>query len=949
MANYNPKKIEKKWQDAWRAERLYAVPETDAKKYYILDMFPYPSGEGLHVGHPKGYIASDTYARFKRKQGYAVLHPMGWDAFGLPAENFAIKTKTHPRKAVEKNIARYKEQLERIGFDYDWEREINTTDPSFYKWTQWIFLQMYKKGLAYESHAPINWCPSCQTGLANEDVEDGLCERCGTKVEKKPMRQWVLRITDYAERLLSGLADLNWPESIKESQRNWIGKSEGAVFTFPLVGVAGQDNRKHSVEVFTTRPDTIHGVTFLAVSPELAQKWVSVGWQASNAVREYVANAIKSRIAIGTGGVRGKAEKTGIDAGIFAVHPATQEKIAVWVADYVMSDVGTGAIMGVPAHDERDAEFTRTYSLPIKHVLEPVTGTPAENEQKRKSIVAIVKNPATGRYLSLNWGPKYGGSLFIGGGREEGEEPITTALREIAEETGYVDAEFISHTGITHHHYFAFSKGVARNTEVVGLYFELQSEQKIAHNHQADEAGKFAVEWLSESEVLAKIEDENHALIFQTLVLGKPFTGEGLLVGSGEYDGLSSEEAKKRITKAYGKPQTNYRLQDWVFSRQRYWGEPIPLIHCAQCGVVPVPEKDLPVLLPEVDSYQPTGTGESPLADMPEWVNVPCPSCGGAGKRETNTMPQWAGSSWYWLRYMDPRNGDALVAKDKEKRWSPVDVYVGGAEHATRHLIYARFWHKFLFDIGAVSTEEPFARLQHVGLILAEDGKKMSKRYGNVVNPDDVVEQFGADTLRVYESFMGPFAQSIAWNTDSIVGSRRFLERVWRLAEKVSDNTEMKDSPEMEKVLHKTIRKVGDDIESFSFNTAISQLMILVNEMEKTDSVSRAHVIVLVHLLSPFAPHITEELWHTLGESGSVHSALWPEYDERKMTETAFTVAVQVNGKVRATVAVQAGESEESVKAKAFALPEMQKWLGGKEPTRIIYIKEKVLNIVLTP
>lgn len=807
MRAYDHRKIEKKWQKEWEKKKLYKAKKVsgapasnstdhESKKSYVLDMFPYPSGEGLHVGHPKGYIATDIYSRFKRMSGFNVLHPMGWDAFGLPAENYAIKNKVHPRKSVEKNIANYKEQLSIIGLDYDWSREINTTDPEYYRWTQWIFLKLYEKGLAYQSFEPINWCPSCQTGLANEDLEDGKCERCGSVVEKKPMRQWVLKITEYAERLLGDLDTVNWPESIKESQRNWIGKSEGSLIKFKIGGNGDE------IEVFTTRPETLFGVTFIALAPEheLVEK-ISKFSENKKEIAEYAAQAKNKGEVERT---NAKKQKTGVEIrGIFAVNPISKEKIPVFVADYVLTTYGTGAVMGVPAHDLRDAEFAGLFGFYPKPVV--------------------------------------------------------------------------------------------------------------------------------------VINDENK------------------LINSGKFDGLDSEAAKKEIVKAVGgRMVTKYRLRDWVFSRQRYWGEPIPVIHCEKCGVVLVPEKDLPVKLPEVKNYAPTGTGESPLADIEKWVNVKCPTCGGNAKRETNTMPQWAGSSWYYLRYMDPKNKKALVDPKLEKYWAPVDMYIGGAEHATRHLIYARFWHKFLYDIGITSTIEPFARYNYVGLILGEDGRKMSKRFGNVINPNDMVDTYGADTFRIYEMFMGPFSQSIAWDTKSIIGSRRFIERVWRLIEKVEEKgSRINKSPDQitqmqaaETALHKTIKKVTEDIEKFSLNTCISAMMMLSNEIEKLDIIPRKIFEGFLKLLAPFAPHMTEELWTTLGNKKSIHISAWPVFDSSKITEKKLTIAIQINGKTRGEIIVDSSESEEIIKQKAIELEITKKWLESRPIKKIIYVRGRLINIV---
>ena len=799
MSKYDHKKIEKKWQKEWVKSKLYKTPnETVKPKFYVLDMFPYPTGEGLHVGHPRGYVGTDIFSRLKKMQGFNILHPMGFDSFGLPAEQFAIKHKIHPEAAVKKNIKRYREQLSILGLNYDWDREVITSDPVYYKWTQWIFLQMFEKGLAYESFEPINWCPTCQTGLANEDLEQGHCERCGTQVEKKPMRQWVLKITKYADRMLEDLTALDWPESIKESQRNWIGRSEGSLIKFKV------SKTVFDIEIFTTRVDTIYGATYVVLAPEheLVKK-LSSKIKNYEEVKKYIdASAYRSEIER----TAEKKDKTGVELkGIKAINPANNEEISVWIADYVLAGHGTGAIMAVPAHDGRDREFAENFHLPIV------------------------------------------------------DKPL-------------VDKDEI-------------------------------------------------------------------------------------------------------IKKVGGVKKVAYKLKDWVFARQRYWGEPIPLIHCLACGVVPVLEKDLPVILPKVKSYEPTGTGESPLAAIDKWVNVKCPKCKGPGKRETNTMPQWAGSSWYYLRYIDPKNKKVLVDKKKEKYWSPVDLYVGGTEHATRHLIYARFWHKFLFDIDVVNFKEPFLRLQNQGLILASDGRKMSKRWNNVVNPDDIVKTYGADTLRVYEMFMGPFDQSVAWNTDSIMGSRRFLEKVWRIGQSVADREFSRSSgrvasealqakqtklaqPDtqkfatssatLEKLLHKTVKKVTEDIESMSFNTAISAMMILMNEVEKNiESLKIENWKSILKLLAPFAPHMTEELWSVTGEKKSIHLSGWPIYDKNKIQDETVKIAVQVNGRVRAEIEVPAEAPEEEVKKLVLENEVVKNWTKNQEIKRFIYVKNKLANIVI--
>ena len=767
--NYNPAEIEKKWQKEWEDKKLYATHEGgDKPKFYILDMFPYPSGEGLHVGHPKGYIATDVVSRMKRMQGFNVLHPMGFDAFGLPAEQYAIKMKTNPAIAVSQNVARYKKQLEILGFDYDWSREINTTDPKYYKWTQWIFLKLLEKGLAEERYEAINWCPVDKTGLSNEDIENGRCERCGALIEKRLMKQWVLKITKYADRLLADLDAkdekgnliLDWPESIKESQRNWIGRSEGVEIDFKFFGVY----KDRHCTVFTTRPDTLFGVTYVVLAPEheLVKELLS---SVSNKeeVEKYIKEA-KAKSEIDR--TDATKEKTGVELkGVKVINPVNNEEVPVYIADYVLADYGTGAVMAVPQHDERDRDFAIKFNLPFKDV---------------------------------------------------------------------------------------------------------------------------------------------------------PF---------------ATEEEINKVSKKVVK----YKLREWVFSRQRYWGEPIPVLHDGD-AIVPVSEKELPVELPLVEFYEPTDTGESPLANISDWVNVEMD--GKKMKRETNTMPQWAGSSWYYLRYMDPQNDNALVDPAKEKYWNEVDLYVGGAEHATRHLIYARFWHKFLFDIGVVSTIEPFKKLQPVGLIMASDGRKMSKRWGNVINPDEMVETFGADAMRLYEMFMGPFNQAINWNTNGLVGTRRFVEKVWRLKEKVGEK-------EGSNLVQKTIKKVTEDIGEMRFNTAISQMMILVNELEKEEKISKNDFEILLKILAPFAPHFTEELWAQLENTNSIHLERWPEVDLSKIEDEEVKIVVQINGKVREVVTFPKDSSEEAVKAGVTALPGVIKWIGGKEIKKVIYVKNKIMNFLV--
>lgn len=955
MKAYDHKDIEAKWQKEWEANGTYKTASDSTKpKQYILDMFPYPSGEGLHVGHPRGYIATDVYSRKKRMEGFNVLHPMGWDAFGLPAENYAIKNQVHPRIAVEQNVKRFKEQLSLIGLDYDWSREVNTTDPDFYKWTQWVFLQLYKKGLAYESNEPVNWCPTDKTVLANEDVEpDGTCERCGTKVEKKPMRQWVLKITDYADRMLADLDKLpKWPEGVKEAQRNWIGRTEGAEIDF---SIGGQD---HPIKIFTTRPDTIYGATFIGVSAGLAKDWMGMGWKASPEIVNYIEQTLAEEA------VRDfkEKEKTGIYAGFDAINPASKEKVPVWITNYVMKDVGTGAIMGVPAHDERDFEFARKYHLSIKDVIAQVVGERNSDAKERDRVCAIIEKDGkilcekvhddTTKFL--------GNFILIGGGIEKEETPESAVIREVEEEVGIKNANLTEKIGVFRASWFSKRRETFRtmlhHAFVVSIdYSEIKQNTKEAE-----------LAWVDIEELIKQFKksgDIDQALILERYQNKKSkfFSDHGELINSDKFNGLTSQEAKTKITEfVSGKMVSTYRIKDWVFSRQRYWGEPIPMIHCETCGVVPVPEDQLPVLLPDVSNYEPTGTGESPLADIAEWVNTTCPTCGGTAKRETNTMPQWAGSSWYYLRYIDPANGNALIDPTKEKGWMPVDVYVGG-DHATRHLIYARFWHKFLFDIGVVSTEEPFPRLEFLGFILAEDGRKMSKRWGNIVNPDDVIKQFGADAFRLYEMFIGPFEGTVPWSTNGLVGTYRFLERFFHMFQiiKYAGFSENKTDIKIKISLEKTIKKISEDIEKFKFNTAISSLMIFVNGIdvsgEKFDENSLSGTTVIskedlkrfIKLLAPFAPHMTEELWHELGETSSIHLSEWPSADPALLVDDTVTIGVQINGKVRDELTILVSSTKEDIQTAALALPRIKEYIEGKTIQTVIVVPGRIINIVV--
>lgn len=1130
MKKYDPAKIEKKWQKVWSTKKVYKTGselEGQSPKFYILDMFPYPSGEGLHVGHPKGYIATDIISRMKRMQGFNVLHPMGFDAFGLPAENYAIKTKTNPQVSVKKNVARYKKQLEILGLDYDWSREVNTTDPAFYKWTQWVFKKMYEKGLAYESFEPINWCPSCKTGLANEDVVDGHCERCDSLVEQKPLRQWVLKITEYADRLLAdldavaeppipkvvdhvnppqpgkssvtrqaahaivydpkskkyliirnkkfgwdtviiggieagetarqaaerevreetGYTDLkfvrtlgapveahyfakhkgenrisistavlfelqsdarvalapgedaqneilwvpesefapphmvnselpewllrlkdpsrgfpkpllDWPESIKESQRNWIGRSEGARLTFTLTHEV--ESAHSELHVFTTRPDTIAGVTYVVVAPEhaLVKEYTARGGADAQAVSIYVQESLKKTERTRTE----VAQKTGVVLkGVLAINPFTKKPVPVYVADYVLGSYGTGAVMAVPAHDERDFEFAQTYKLPIQTVVAPLyvdttaQCTPKQDapEVTRDVVLVIAKHWNNDSYLCLNW--KVGWKTFITGGVESGEKPSDAAVRELVEETGYRNISKITEfQSPSISHFYHPGKKHNQKSTIHTVLVELKDGAQ-----DPIELAKHSYEWVAKDAVQAFIESGKeagdtraylHGWNLVTRGLGV-YTGDGLLLDSGAFTGKEAFASRKEITQALGGTwEVKYRLKDWVFSRQRYWGEPFPILRGEDGSIQLVDEADLPVTLPKVKSYEPTGTGESPLAAIKKWVEVYV----GKGKtkklfkRETNTMPQWAGSSWYYLRYMDPKNNKALVDPAKEHYWNSVDLYVGGAEHATRHLIYARFWHKFLYDIGVVSTREPFTKLQSVGLIMGEDGRKMSKRFGNVVNPDEMVKTYGADTMRVYEMFMGPFADTIAWNTSGMVGVRRFLERIWGFVEKIEyTDAAVTLSPAVETKLHQTIVKVTSDIAEMKFNTAISALMIFTNALEAETKIPRKDFELLVKILAPFAPHMAEELWSMIGNKGQVVVAPWPVADTTKLLTDTVELVVQVQGKTRGTVSVKRGMSEQEVMEVIHTENNLSKWLAGKVVMRIIFRQDKLINVIL--
>lgn len=801
--SFNHQEIEKKWQSFWDANKTFQTSEEKGKrKFYALDMFPYPSGAGLHVGHPEGYTATDILSRMKRAQGYNVLHPMGWDAFGLPAEQYALDTGNDPAEFTALNIATFKRQIKALGFSYDWDREVNTTDPEYYKWTQWIFLKLFEKGLAYIDEVAVNWCPALGTVLSNEEVIDGKSERGGHPVERRPMKQWVLKITAYADRLLEDLEELDWPESLKDMQRNWIGRSEGAEITFNIEGNDGQ------FTVFTTRPDTLFGATYAVLAPEHALVERITTAEMRDAVQAYI-EQIKSKSDLERTDLA--KDKTGVFTGAYAVNPVNGAKMPIWIADYVLVSYGTGAIMAVPGHDERDYEFAKKFELPI---VEVVAGGDVSKE------------------------------AYTGDGE-------------------HVNSDFLN-----------------------GMNKEEAISRMIA--------------WLEEKEI-----------------------------------------GTKKVT---------YRLRDWLFSRQRYWGEPIPVIHWEDGTMTAVPDSELPLVLPKTTEIRPSGTGESPLANIEDWVNVVDPVTGKKGRRETNTMPQWAGSCWYYLRYIDPKNDQALADPEKLKEWLPVDIYIGGAEHAVLHLLYARFWHKFLYDIGVVSTKEPFQKLFNQGMILGENNEKMSKSKGNVVNPDEIVGTHGADTLRLYEMFMGPLEASIAWSTQGLDGSRRFLDRIWRLLVdengEIAEKVQSVDSSSLEKVYHQTVKKVTEDFEGLRFNTAISQLMVFINEAYKTPVLPKDYVEGFVKLLAPICPHIAEELWSKLGHSESISYEAWPAFDEAKLVDDEVEIVVQINGKVKAKLMVPSDANKEALEQIAMDDTTVKEQIDGKTVRKVIAVPGKLVNIV---
>lgn len=964
MNRYDPSSIEPKWQKIWADDARYKAPDTsDKPKFYVSGMFPYPSGAGMHTGHFFEHSIVDAVARFRRSLGHNVMYPMGWDSFGLPAENYAIKTGKAPAVTTKENIASFKNQLTRVGASIDWSREINTADPEYYKWTQWVFTKLFECNLAYQKESLQWWCPVDKTVLANEQVEGGKCWRCGNEVVKKSMKQWFFKITEYADALLEEIPDLNWPDKIKTAQTNWIGKSKGAEILFAV------DGHDESLTVFTTRPDTLYGATFLVLAPEhpLAKQL------ATDETREEVENYISA--AVKKSEIERQSdskEKTGVFTGSYAINPMDDARVPIWIADYVLGGYGTGAIMAVPAHDERDYEFARAFDLPIIDVIAQDFGEQLEDAKQVEGVVVIAYDPRTKKYLSLKNGDL---GWLVGGGREENESFEETAQRELLEEAGISEVEQWAQLGAPVYSYY-FNDIKQSNRRSLGYnYLAIVDSTKATEQHQESHED-FTPQWRDFDETYTDIELTKGGVEHWLNALERAreavaahesgreyrpecYHGDGVLVNSEAFSGVPSAEARELIVQhlereGKASEKVNYKMRDWLISRQRYWGAPIPMIHCEKDGVVPVPESDLPVLLPEVEDYVPRGDGKSVLAAQTDWVNTTCPTCGGPAKRETDTMDGYACSSWYLLRFTDPKNAEQAWAPAKADYWSPIDMYVGG-DHAVAHLLYVRFWNHVFYDMGLVPSKEPVKQLVYHGLIQAEDGRKMSKSLGNVVDPLEVIDQgYGADALRTFELFLGPINENSSWSSRGIAGVYRFLNRYWTLVQEYqeSDKSAKTDMPKLQSITHATIKKVTDDVQRLSFNTAIAALMEYVNDLYKlkVDGYSdewQASLETLIKLAQPFAPHMSAELWQQLGYENQLDFEAWPAFDEAKIVSDGLTLAVQINGKVRAEILVANDATKDDIEAAALAHERVQEFLGGNAPKRVIYVPGRLVNIVV--
>jgi leucyl-tRNA synthetase len=973
VQRYNPKEIEPKWQKQWEKSKIYEASEDSSKpKRYVLEYFPYPSGAAMHVGHVRNYTIGDVVSRHARMSGFNVLHPMGWDAFGLPAENYALKTGISPQQAIQENTGKFKQQLTTMGFSYDWSREFASSDPLYYRWTQWFFLLLLKRGLAYRQESLQWWCPVDKTVLANEQVENGHCWRCGSEVEKKALKQWFFKITDYADRLAKDLDDVDWTDAIKSMQRNWIGRSIGAEIDFKI------DGHDQSLKVFTTRADTVFGATYMVLAPE------------HPLLKEIVPSTHKQQVENYQQKARNKSdierqetnrEKTGVFTGAYVINPINDEKLPIWTADYVLAGYGTGAIMAVPAHDERDFAFAKAFDLPIRQVVAPEFGVKREREQFADGGASVVFDPNTQKYAFLQI-EKNGNIALFAGGRKPAEELHEGILRELREESGLTHIKQYEEIGTVYGHYYHSLKEINRRASATILLVNLEDTEAIPTQLEAHE--KFHPVWLDALEVLTKWQadksgDYDHYAYALKLAVGRnielgfdttsdpsifihtAILGEGTMVNSGPYDGMSSSESREKIVadlsvKQVGQEKVNYRMRDWLISRQRYWGAPIPIIYCPKDGTVPVPEDQLPVVLPELKVFEPSGDGRSPLAGVSDFVNTTCPVCDGPAERETDTMDGFACSSWYFLRFADPHNAEKAFDTDEVKFWLPVDDYIGGAEHAVMHLLYARMWTKVMQDEGLIDFGEPFKALRNQGMILAPDGQKMSKSKGNTIQPDELIDQgYGADSIRIMEMFIGPWNQSANWSVEGMGGSFRFLQRIWNLvqeynaAEKVAG-----DDERLRKVVHRAIKRVSEDLANMGFNTAIAALMELTNDLYKLKlevpidtEAWKESLETTVQLLAPFAPHITEELWHQLGQKDSVHVSTWPVYDSKYLVEDSVTIAVQIGGKLRGTITAPAGCDEDEAVGLAKNDSKISSYLSGKQVVKTIYVPNKLLNFVV--